>query len=68
MVSTSTEVEDVAVKTHSDVVLIQTVIEKYDLLYPTVKRGEVYLCDFGKPYGSEQGNKRYVIILYIISI
>ena len=54
MVSTSTEVEDVSVKTHSDVVLIQTVIEKYDLLYPTVKRGEVYLCDFGKPYGSEQ--------------
>lgn len=63
IVSTSTGVEDVAVKTHSDVVLAQKVIENYDLLYPTVKRGEVYLCDFGKPYGSEQGNKRYVIVV-----
>lgn len=28
---------------------------EYDLLYSEVKRGEVYLCDFGEPYGSEQG-------------
>ncbi len=37
--------------------------EKYDLLYPNVKRGEVYLCDFGKAYGSEQGKKRYAIVV-----
>lgn len=37
--------------------------QDYDLLFPTVKRGEVYLCDFGDPYGSEQGYKRYAIII-----
>lgn len=63
IVSTPTKVEDVAVKTHSDVALAQTVIEKYDLLYPTVKRGEVYKCDFGEPYGCEQGYERYAIIV-----
>ena len=35
----------------------------YNLIYPEVKRGEVYLCDFGVPYGSEQGFKRYAIII-----
>ena len=35
----------------------------YDLIYPEVKRGEVYLCDFGEPYGSEQGFKRYAIVI-----
>ena len=38
-------------------------IYPYDLIYPEVKRGEVYLCDFGKPYGSEQGFKRYAIVI-----
>lgn len=56
----SAEVKDVAV---DDVVLEQTVVEKYDLLYPTVKRGEVYLCDFGEPYGSEEGYKRPAIVV-----
>lgn len=37
--------------------------KKYDLLFPTVKRGEVYICDFGEPYGSEQGYIRYSIII-----
>ena len=35
----------------------------YDLIYSDVKRGEVYLCDFGEPYGSEQGFKRYAIVI-----
>lgn len=29
------------------------------LRYPKVKRAEVYLCDFGKPFEHEQGGKRY---------
>lgn len=36
---------------------------EYDLIYSKVKRGEVYLCDFGEPYGSEQGFMRYAIIV-----
>lgn len=63
IVSTSTKAEDVAVKTDLGEVLAPKVIEQYDLRYPTVKRGEVYLCDLGEPYGSEQGNKRHVIIV-----
>lgn len=50
-------------KTPSTIVLAPQITEKYDLLYSTVKRGEVYLCDFGEPYGSEQGNKRYAIVV-----
>ena len=46
-----------------EVTITQKNIEKYDLRYPIVKRGEVYLCDYGKPYGSEQGYKRYAIIV-----
>lgn len=36
---------------------------EYDLIYSEVKRGEVYLCDFGEPYGSEPGFKRYAIVI-----
>lgn len=39
------------------------VSSEYDLIYSEVKRGEVYLCDFGEPYGSEQGFKRYAIVI-----
>ncbi len=63
IVSTPTEIDDVAVKTPLDVILAPQITEKYDLLYPTVKRGEVYLCDFGEPYGSEQGYMRYAIVV-----
>lgn len=38
-------------------------ISEYDLIYSTVTRGEVYLCDFGEPYGHEQGFMRYAIIV-----
>lgn len=36
---------------------------KFDLIYPEVKRGEVYECDFGTPHGSEQGFLRYAIVI-----
>lgn len=49
--------------TISEVVLAPKIIEKYDLIYHVVKRGEVYLCDFGEPYGCEQGYKRYAIVV-----
>ena len=34
-----------------------------NLLYPKVKRGEVYWCDFGEAYGHEQGGFRPAIIV-----
>lgn len=37
--------------------------QKYNLKYPRVKRGELYMCDFGEPYGSEQGYKRFALIV-----
>lgn len=36
---------------------------EYNLIYSEVKRGEVYMCDFGEPCGSEQGFMRYAIII-----
>lgn len=38
-------------------------IPKYDLIYSKVTRGEIYWCDFGEPYGSEQGGYRPAIII-----
>lgn len=38
-------------------------LPEYDLIYSEVKRGEVYLCDFGEPYGSEQGLTRHAIVM-----
>lgn len=43
--------------------IVSQFTEKYDLIYPVVKRGEVYYCDLGTPYGSEQGYERYVIVV-----
>lgn len=37
--------------------------EVYDLIYPTVKRGEVYLCDFGEPYNNEVAFLRPAIVI-----
>lgn len=34
-----------------------------DIKFDTVKRGEVYWCDFGIPYGHEQGGLRPAIIV-----
>lgn len=36
---------------------------EYNLIYPEVKRGEVYLCNFGEPNGCELGFKKYAIII-----
>lgn len=36
---------------------------KFVLRYPKVKRGEVYLCDFGESFEGESGGKRYAIII-----
>ncbi|MBO4293186.1 MAG: type II toxin-antitoxin system PemK/MazF family toxin [Clostridia bacterium] len=36
---------------------------EFDLLYPKVKFGELYLCDFGDPYEHELGFIRYAIIV-----
>ncbi len=36
---------------------------QHDLIYPKVRRGEVYTCDFGTPHGCEQGFLRYAIVL-----
>ena len=36
---------------------------EYNLLFEKVKRGEIYVCDFGDPYGSEQGYIRYAIVI-----
>lgn len=38
-------------------------LSEYDLIYSEVKRGEVYICDFGNPYGREEGLSRYAIII-----
>lgn len=49
--------------TGQDIILAPKVMQKYDLIYPTVKRGEVYICDFGDPYGHEQGFISPVIVV-----
>lgn len=68
--STVDESETKQVEDHSiveapkqEVVLAPQITQDYDLIYSTVRRGEVYLCDFGKPYGSEQGHMRYAIVI-----
>lgn len=37
--------------------------KSYDLLYSKVKRGEMYWCDLGEPFGHEKGFIRPVIIV-----
>ena len=46
-----------------EIMLEPQIIQEYDLIYSTVRRGEVYLCDYGEPYGSEQGYMRYAIVV-----
>ncbi len=53
--NTQTEVREKPTLSHNT--------SEYDLIYSKVKRGEVYLCDYGKPYGCEQGLERYAIIV-----
>lgn len=63
IIPSATADENVSTETHSEAGIVQTVIEEYNLRYPIVKRGQVYICDFGEPYGSEQGDKRYAIVV-----
>lgn len=55
------EPKKVEILQRDPVLLNQT--SEYDLIYSVVKRGEVYLCDFGEPYGQEQGLMRYAIVV-----
>lgn len=63
--SNSKQVEDkpIIASTKQDAIIAPQTMQNYNLIYPTVKRGEVYLCDLGEPYGREQGNMRYVIVI-----
>lgn len=63
--SVSKPIEDkpIVEETKQEIILAPQIMEKYNLIYSTVKRGEVYLCDFGKPYGSEQGGLQYSIVV-----
>lgn len=38
-------------------------LPEYDLIYPEVKRGQVYWCDLGTPYAYEAGYMRPVIVI-----
>ena len=60
---TISNITDKPTKGKQEVILAPQIIQKYDLRYPIVKRGEVYLCDFGEPYGYEQGYMRYAIVI-----
>ncbi len=62
-VSKQLEDKSIIESTNQEVVLASRITQNYDLIYSTVKRGEVYLCDFGEPYGSEQGYMRYAIVV-----
>ena len=37
--------------------------ENCDLIFTKVKRGEIYWCDLGEPYGSEMGFNRPIVII-----
>ena len=52
------------VETHPAITTLSHQPSECDLIYSEVKRGEVYLCDFGQPYGSEQGFKRYALVIH----
>ncbi len=58
-----TSQEQLYIQKETKTVRSEELIQKNDLLYPKVKRGEVYLCDFGNPYGHEQGFQRYAIVI-----
>lgn len=49
--------------TKKEITLLPQPLPEYDLIYSTVKRGEIYKCDFGEPYGHEQGGERYALIV-----
>ena len=50
--------EEKSEDTKKEITLLPQPLPEYDLIYSTVKRGEIYKCDFGEPYGHEQGGER----------
>ena len=57
-----TQETDVKIKQQKLIIEAQ-VIKEYKLIFKTVKYGEVYMCDFGEPYGSEVGYIRPAIVV-----
>lgn len=51
------------VQGRTNTTLISQTMPDYDLIFSKVRYGEVYWCDLGKPFGSEQGYRRPVIVV-----
>lgn len=62
-VTKQVEEETIGEPYNEEVVPTPQVMKTYKLIYFKVRRGEVYWCDFGEPYGCEQGGIRPVIVI-----
>ena len=57
------ESEEAEVESSKETCISSHGLPEYDLIYPEVKRGQVYWCDLGEPYLSEGGGMRPVIVV-----